>query len=204
MTSFTAKPSKRCPKRVVIVIFPGVTLLDGTGPDQVFQSAIEAVNERTPPYEIVMASTHGGMVTSDASISIGTVSLSQAAAIYIDTLLVAGGGGVFEAVGDDTLVEWLKDQAPRTKRFGSTCTGAFLIAATGLLSSHRAATHWKRCEELQKRHPDVIVEGDSIFVRDGPIWSSAGVTAGIDMALAMIEEDYGRPLALEIAQTLVV
>ena len=204
MASFTAKPSKRCPRRVVIVIFPGVTLLDGTGPAQVFQSAIEAINEHTPPYEIVMASTHGGMVTSDTSISIGTVSLRQAAAIQIDTLLVAGGDGVFEAVGDNTLVEWLKDQAPRTRRFGSTCTGTFLIAATGLLSGHRAATHWKRCEELQKRHPDVIVECDSIFVRDGPIWSSAGVTAGIDMALAMVEEDYGRPLALEIARTLVV
>jgi transcriptional regulator GlxA family with amidase domain len=204
MTSFTAKRSKRLPRRVVIVIFPGVTLLDGTGPAQVFQSAIEAVNEITPPYEIVMASTQGGMVTSDTGISIGTISLREAAAIHIDTLLVAGGDGVFEAVGDDTLITWLKDQAPRTRRFGSTCTGTFLIAATGLLSGRRAATHWKRCEELQKRHPEVTVECDSIFIRDGPIWSSAGVTAGIDMALAMVEEDYSRRLALQIARTLVV
>lgn len=204
MTSFSAKSARRLPRRVSIVIYPGVTLLDGTGPAQAFQSACEEAGEVVAPYEIVMVSTHGGLVTSDTGISIGTASLKDAAATEIDTLLVAGGLGVFDAVGDDALVEWLRDQAPRARRVGSTCTGAFLLAAAGLLSGRRAVTHWRWCEELQKRHPEVTVESDAIFIRDGPIWSSAGVTAGIDLAMAMVEEDYGRRLALEVARSLVV
>ncbi len=188
----------------MIVIYPGVTLLDGTGPAQAFQSACEEAGEFVAPYEIVMASTHGGLVTSDTGIPVGTATLKDAAATEIDTLLVAGGLGVFDAVGDDALVEWLRDQAPRARRVGSTCMGAFLLAAAGLLSGRRAVTHWRWCEALQKRHPEVTVESDAIFVRDGPIWSSAGVTAGIDLAMAMVEEDYGRRLALEVARSLVV
>lgn len=207
MTSFSANSSpssKRRPRRVVIVVYPNVTLLDGTGPPQVFHSAVTAANKIVAPYEVVMASKHGGLITSDTGIPMGTVSLRDAAATAIDTLLVAGGDGVFDAISDGALVEWLRDQAPRVRRIGSTCMGTFLIAAAGLLLGRRAATHWRWCEELQKRHPEVTVEHDSIFVRDGPIWSSAGVTAGIDLALAMVEEDYGRRLALQVARNLVV
>ncbi len=207
MASFSANPrqsSRRGLRRVVIVVYPGVTLLDGTGPAQVFHSACEEAGEVVAPYEIVMASKEGGLITSDTGVALGTVSLEEAAASEIDTLLVAGGEGIFDILADDSSVEWLRDQASRARRVGSTCMGAFLTGAAGLLAGRRVTTHWRWCDELQKCHPDVTVERDSIFVRDGPVWSSAGVTAGIDLALAMVEEDYGRRLALQVARSLVV
>lgn len=207
MTSFSANPpssAKRRPRRVVIIVYPGVTLLDGAGPAQVFHSAVTAANEIIAPYDVVMASEQGGPITSDTGIAMGTVSLEDAAATEIDTLLVAGGDGVFDIIGDGMLIEWLRDQALRVRRIGSTCMGTFLLAAAGLLDGRRATTHWRWCEELQKRYPELTVEHDSIFVRDDPIWSSAGVTAGIDLALAMVEEDCGRRLALQVARNLVV
>ena len=186
MTSFSANPrpsAQRGLRRVVIVVYPGVTLLDGTGPAQVFHSATENADDLDGPYEVVVASKQGGLVASDTGIAIGTVTLEDAAASAIDTLLVAGGEGIFDLLGDDSSVEWLRDQASRARRVGSTCMGAFLTGAAGLLTGRRVTTHWRWCEELQERHPEATVEHDAIFVRDGPIWTSAGVTAGIDLAL---------------------
>lgn len=120
------------------------------------------------------------------------------------TPLVAGGLGVFEVASDENLMTWLRDAASGARRVGSTCMGAFLTAAAGLLDGRRAVTHWRWCEELRERHPAVRVESEPIFVRDGEIWSSAGVSAGIDLALAMVEADHGHNIALEVARRLVV
>lgn len=202
-----ANPAKRsgAPRkaRVVIVLYPGVTLLDVTGPAQVFASA------RTRPgapslYDVVLATTEGAPIVSDTGVTLATVSLKTAAAHPIDTLLVAGGEGVFAACEDRMLARWLAREADKARRVGSTCMGTFMIAAAGLLSGRRATTHWRWCDELSRLYPDIAVEADAIFVKHGQIWSSAGVTAGIDMALAMVEEDHGRNLALDLAQNLVV
>jgi transcriptional regulator GlxA family with amidase domain len=122
----------------------------------------------------------------------------------LDTLIVAGGQGAIRGAEDARLVEWLKRRAGAARRTASVCTGAFLLAATGLLDRRRAVTHWDYCDLLRRLHPDVTVEPDPIFVHDGPIWSSAGVTAGIDLSLALVEEDLGRAIALAVARYLVV
>ena len=202
MPSFPAKPV--VPRRVVVLVYPGVTLLDATGPAQVFSSANEVRDLEAPAYDVALASQDGGPVASDAGIALGTISIDEAGAASIDTLLVAGGLGVFEAARDSRLSGWIRDQAASCRRVGSTCMGAFLTAAAGLLAGRRVVTHWRWCEALQKRHPDVEIEPDAIFLRDGPVWSSAGVTAGIDLALAMVEEDLGYGRSLAVARSLVV
>jgi transcriptional regulator GlxA family with amidase domain len=152
----------------------------------------------------VLATTAGEPIVSDTGVTLATVSLKAAAAHPIDTLLVAGGDGVFAACGDRMLARWLAREAEKARRVGSTCMGTFMIAAAGLLTRRRATTHWRWCDELRRLYPDIEVEADAIFVKHGQVWSSAGVTAGIDMALAMVEEDHGRDLALDVAQSLVV
>ena len=122
----------------------------------------------------------------------------------IDTLVIAGGPGVAAACDDPALVAWVQARAGRARRVASVCTGAFLLGAAGLLDGRRAVTHWTQCGALAARYPKVRVEPDPIFVRDGAVWSSAGVTAGIDLTLAMVEEDLGRPLALAVARHLVM
>ena len=122
----------------------------------------------------------------------------------LDTLLVAGGEGAEAAAEDPALVDWVRERATQARRVASVCTGAFLLAAAGVLDGRRAATHWMYCAKLAQRFPAVRVEPDPIFVCDGPVWTSAGVTAGIDLALALVEEDLGRAVALAVARYLVV
>jgi transcriptional regulator GlxA family with amidase domain len=122
----------------------------------------------------------------------------------VDTLIVAGGGGVHAASQDDALVAWLTQRAGVARRVASVCTGAFLLARAGLLDGRRAVTHWSRCAELARRFPAVRVEPDPIFIQDGAVWTSAGVTSGIDLALALVEADLGRAAALAVARQLVV
>jgi transcriptional regulator GlxA family with amidase domain len=122
----------------------------------------------------------------------------------VDTLLIAGGPGVDKAASDAALVDWTRRRARRARRVASVCTGAFLLAATGLLDGRRAVTHWSFCAELARRYPLIKVEPDPIFVADGPVWTSAGVTAGIDLALALVEQDLGRDIAFAVARYLVV
>ena len=203
MTSFSAK-RRSPPRRIVIVVYHGVTLLDATGPAEVFGTASNADAGGPPAYRVVLASADGGMVTTDGGVALGTVSLNQAAAEPIDTLLVAGGNGVFEVMHDTTLVNWIAREGPRARRCGSTCLGAFLLAAAGLLDGRRVVTHWRWCDRLRAEFPDLAVEDDPIFIQDGTLWSSAGVSAGMDMALAMVDEDEGHALALEVARRLVV
>ncbi len=192
-------------KRVVFVIYPGVTLLDVTGPLQAFSSAntTEVVNG-SRIYDVVIASPQGGPVMTDCLVELGSMSLEQASACSIDTLIVAGGQGVFDAVEQQDLVEWIRTESAHSRRVASTCMGSFLTAQAGLLKGQSVTTHWRQVDELQRRFPEVEVKRDPLFVRNGNMWSSAGVTAGIDLALAMIEEDLGHDAAMQVAQALVV
>ncbi len=193
-------------KRVVIVIYPGVTLLDATGPAQVFASANNAdpVHSSAPHYDVILASPSGGQIATDTGITVGTQSLEQADLHPIDTLIIAGGDGIFDLIEEQTLVDWLSARHNACRRIASTCMGAFLTAKAGLLDGKAATTHWRYVAELQRRHPDVDVKCDPLFLKHGKIWSSAGVTAGIDLAIAMVEEDHGHEVAMQVAQSLVV
>jgi transcriptional regulator GlxA family with amidase domain len=188
-------------RRVVIAAFPRVQTLDVLGPAEVFGTAAQLSGRREYAVEVV-ANHPGPLPTS--SVALHPDRTLDECRGPIDTLLVAGGRGVREATRDEQLVDWLRAAAKRSKRVTSVCTGAFLLARTGLLDGRRATTHWASCGELARRHPEVEVEPDPIFVRDGNVITSAGVTAGMDLALALVEEDLGREVALETARWLVL
>lgn len=190
---------------VEILAYPSVQLLDVTGPFQVFASANDHVDAAggTPPYALRIVAQGGRGVTATAGLELVAEPLPPVTAA-LDTLLVAGGEGAEAAASDPVLVDWVRERATQARRVAAVCTGAFLLAATGLLDGRRAATHWLYCAQLAHRFPAVRVESDPIFVRDGPVWTSAGVTAGIDLALALVEEDLGRTVALAVARYLVV
>ena len=192
--------------RVVdILAYPGVQLLDVAGPLQVLATANELVAERGdgPAYAPRVVSAGAPFVTASAGLGLVAAPLPPVRTA-LDTLLVAGGPGVHDAAANPAVVRWVRARAARARRVGSVCTGAFLLAAAGLLNGRRAATHWRHCAELARRYPAVRVEPDPIFVRDGTVWSSAGVTAAIDLTLALVEEDLGRSLALAVARHLVM
>ena len=194
------------PARVIEVLaYPAVQLLDVTGPVQVFASANDLVVNAggAPPYRLKLVTQGDQGVMSSAGVALAAGPLSQRMEA-LDTLLVAGGQGVEAAAANPALVDWLRQRAAQARRVASVCTGAFLLAAAGLLDGRRAVTHWKDCARLAQRFPAVRVEPDPIFVRDGPVWTSAGVTAGIDLALALVEEDLGRSMALAVARYMVV
>ena len=194
------------PVRVIDVLtYPAVQLLDVSGPVQVFASANDLVVNAggTPPYLLKVVAQGGEGATASAGVTLAAGPLTTGRDT-LDTLLVAGGEGAEAAAENKVLVDWVRRRAGHARRVASVCTGAFLLAAAGLLDGRRAATHWMYCARLARRFPAVQVESDPIFVRDGPVWTSAGVTAGIDLALALVEEDLGRPLALAVARYLVV
>lgn len=188
--------------RVVIVLFPRTKLLDVTGPLQVFNDAKRF--DGSAVYEITLASEHGGPVETDAGVPLPSVPLAEAAAWPIDTLLVSGGRSALEAAGSAILLAFLREQSDKVRRLGSICLGAFILAAAGLLDGCEATTHWEYTERLGAAHPATTVRPDAIFVSNGRIWTSAGVSTGIDMALAMVEEDLGRKAALDLARDLVL
>lgn len=194
------------PRRVVVVAFPGVNLLDVSGPAEVFTSLGEATGDESAVDYIVevVATIRGPMVASSSGLGLAVGGHFSEVRGPVDTLLVAGGAGVWEAAGDEALLGWLRRAAAGVRRVGSVCTGAFLLAAAGLLDGRKATTHWRWCDKLAQDYPKVAVDPDPIFVRDGPIATSAGVTAGMDLALAMVEEDLGRASALAIARHLVL
>ncbi len=191
-------------RRIEILAFENAQLLDITGPLQVFTSANEtAFNNGLPqPYEAVAVAA-GTQTKTSAGLVLLTEPLGETSG-SLDTLLIAGGWGVNKACEDLELVEWIRRRSASARRTASVCSGAFLLAEAGLLDGRRAATHWNRIEEFSKRFPRVKLEPDPIFVQDGQVWSSAGVTAGIDLALALVEADLGRKLALSVARELVV
>ena len=189
------------PLPVEVVAFPDVQLLDVTGPYQVLASANDAADAAV--YAPVLVSPRPGVFASSSGLRMVAEPLSAADA-PIDTLIVAGGEGVYSASEDAALVGWIKARAACARRVASVCSGAFLLAAAGLLDGRRAATHWSRAAALASRFPRVQVEADPIYIQDGPVWTSAGVTAGIDLALALVEADLGRRIATSVARHLVV
>ncbi|MGU3537536.1 GlxA family transcriptional regulator [Methylobacterium sp. A54F] len=193
------------PHAVEILVFPGVQLLDVAGPLQAFASANDLADRAgaAPAYALRVVSEAGGTVTASAGLGLATAPLPDPGE-PLGTLLVPGGAGVHDALRRPALRAWVARRAGAAERVVSVCTGAFLLAEAGLLDGRRAATHWDACARLAARYPAVRVEADPIFLRDGPVWTSAGVTAGIDLALALIEADLGRAAALAVARHLVV
>jgi transcriptional regulator GlxA family with amidase domain len=188
-------------RRVVILAFPGVQTLDVTGPFEVFAAAASLTGGA---YEVEVVAASTDPIRTGSGLTIVPDRATGSVRGPIDTLLIAGGTGVLAAVEDERLVRWVRRSAGRASRVASVCTGAFMLARAGLLDGRRAATHWASAGELARRHPAVRVDPDAIFVRDGDVWTSAGVTAGMDLALALVEEDLGRRAALEVARWLVV
>ena len=187
------------PRVVVIVVFDGVKLLDVAGPAEVFAEA----NQFGAEYQLKMASVDGRAVTTSIGTRLG-VSDQIASIESADIVLVAGGDGLVVRPIDPWLVDALKTVSSRTRRLASICTGSFILAQAGLLSGRAATTHWRHTRLLARAFPDVSVEPDAIFVRDGDVYTSAGVSSGIDLALALVEDDYGAGLAREVARSLVV
>lgn len=196
------KPNRRS-RRVVFVAFDGVEALDLTGPASVFAHA----NARAPnAYDLVFASPKGGSVRSACGLSFGNARKLSSITKAIDTIVVAGGeeAALRRAALDQGVAAWLTKAAPATRRVASVCVGAFVLGAARLLDGRRATTHWSSCDRLQALFPRARVAPDAIFVADGKIWTSAGITAGIDLALAMVEADLGAAVAGAIARQLVL
>jgi transcriptional regulator GlxA family with amidase domain len=192
---------------VAMVGFDGIQMLDVTGPLEVLSLASRVLVAQheiaTPPYEVKLVARTAGPVTGSSGMAL--VAADPWSELGpVDTLLVPGGAGTRQALDDQALICWLSHQAPRARRFGSICTGALLLARAGLLDDRRVTTHWAYVQELAELAPTAKIEPDAIYVRDRELWTSAGVTTGMDMALAIVEEDWGRKLALEVAQQLVL
>jgi transcriptional regulator GlxA family with amidase domain len=192
-------------RSINVLAFPDVQLLDVSGPLQVFASANELARQcgLAAPYIPRVIAAQSEPVISSAGLGLATYPLPSAHE-RSDTFIVAGGRGVHAASQDLRLTKWVRRHTATSRRVASVCTGAFLLAAAGLLDGRRVVTHWAHCDELAQRYPTLRVEPDPIYIQDGLIWTSAGVTAGIDLALALVEEDFGRSLALDVARHLVV
>jgi transcriptional regulator GlxA family with amidase domain len=184
---------------VVIVVFDGVTLLDVAGAGEVFVEA----NRFGADYQLKIASVDGGDVTTSLGIRLG-VTERISAIESADTVMVAGSDNLPRQAIDPALVEAVRSLSTRTRRIASICTGSFILAQAGLLRGRRATTHWNEAGLLGRAFRDVTVEPDAIFVRDGDVFTSAGISSGIDLALALVEQDHGAELVREVARWLVV
>lgn len=188
-------------RTIALLAYPGVQALDLVGPHEVFAVA----NQLSPghAYDIRIVAASPGPVTSDSSLALVARSWSDVP-VPCDTIVVPGGTATRQLAPDAAEVRWLAGTAPHARRLATVCTGAFIAAAAGLLRGRRIATHWRYAARLQREYPDLEVDADPIFVRDGDVWTSAGVTAGIDLALALVEDDCGADVAQEIARSLVM
>jgi transcriptional regulator GlxA family with amidase domain len=202
-------PSPRFPKTVVFLAAPETQILDVAGPFQVFVRAAEIYLRDNPaqkrPYSVVLvSSTRRKAVTTNCGLVLTGSDTFHSFRGPIDTLLVAGGTGLEHAARDVELLTWLRKAARGARRIGSICTGAFLLASAGLLDGKRATTHWKWAAELARRCSRATIDPDPIYVRDGNTYTTAGITAGMDLALALVEEDLGSALALKVAREMVL
>jgi transcriptional regulator GlxA family with amidase domain len=188
------------PHSIVVLLYDGVQMLDVTGPIDAFASA----NAFGAAYRITHASLTGADVVASSGARHGADAAVADLPEHIGTLLVPGAPDWQASISDTALVDAIRELAQRSSRTVSICAGAFPLAATGLLDGRRVATHWKLARQLAARFPDVIVDSASLFVTDGPFTTSAGVTAGIDLTLSLVEHDYGSALALDVARDLVV
>ena len=196
-------------KTIVILACPGSQILDITGPYQVFVRAAEIFLRTHPdckaPYKVLLASTtRSKSIPTNCGLNLTASVVLRSVRGPIDTLLVAGGSGVETASHDKDLTAWLRKVSSGVGRIGSICTGAFLLASAGLLDEKRATTHWKWANELARRYRKIMVDPEPIFIRDGNTYTSAGVLAGMDLSLALVEQDLGSPVALEVARELVM
>jgi len=191
------------PRRVVVLAFPGVQPLDVIGPAEVFAGADALAGGGAYAVEVV-AQSREPIDTRSSGYGIVPGRTTARCRGPIDTLVVAGGFGVEEAQNDASLVRWIRSAARRSRRVTSVCSGAFLLARAGLLEGRTVTTHWASTAELARRHPELEVDPNPIFIRDGDIWTSAGVTSGMDLSLALVEEDLGRDIAVEVARWLVL
>lgn len=187
--------------RIVIATFDAAQILDVTGPLEVFSTASRFVESAAYRTEVV--TTRGGPVMSSCGLEFASSPVSNVVGT-IDTLVVAGGTGIHAATDDEELLHHVRRLAGDARRVTSVCSGAFVLAAAGLLEGRRATTHWDACGLLQERYESVAVDADAIYVRDGNVWTSAGVTAGIDLALALVADDHGHSAAATVARRLVV
>lgn len=194
------------PRRIVFLAYEDMNLLDLAGPLQAFATANRLSQGGAGPalYQTVIASVDGGNVMSSAGLAVATEALATLAPAAIDTLIVAGGCKGEEFTVSPRLAEWIDFHAASARRLCSVCTGAFVLAAAGQLRGRRIATHWAWVERFRQRHPDVQVDADALYIHDGNLWTSAGVTAGIDMSLALIEADHGHQVAIQTARQLVM
>ena len=192
-------------RTVAIVAFPGVQSLDVAGPFEVFAGARRAAGAHgvEAGYDVSVVATEPGPVTTESGLTLVAGRLPTAED-RIDTLVLAGGSGVDAARRNPALVDWVRDAAARSRRVATVCSGALLAAEAGLLDGRRVTTHWARAGQLAGDYPGVVVDADPIYVRDGTVWSSAGVTAGIDLALALVEDDLGTEVSQLIARWLVM
>jgi transcriptional regulator GlxA family with amidase domain len=188
-------------RRVVLVAFEGFQALDLVGPAEVFSMASRFAGGT---YALEVVAPGNTEISSSSGLHLRPDRALAAPRAAIDTLVVVGGEGVPEALRDDRVVRWVAKAATRSRRVASVCNGAFVLARAGLLEGRRATTHWAACDVLAQRHPEIEVEPDAIFVKDGSVYTSAGVTAGMDLSLALVEEDLGRRAALEVARWLVL
>ena len=190
-------------KTVSLVAPPGVQLTDVSGPLDVFAEANRQIDRDVYRLEVV-GTTRGPLRSSSGVRLLPDRVIGEASSERSHTLLVAGAPGMAELRPASDLVSWLRAEATRARRFGSVCSGAFLLAATGLLDGRRVTTHWAVADRLAIKYPSLSVDKDAIYVRDGPVRTAAGVTAGMDLSLALVEEDLGRDVALKVAGQLVM
>lgn len=193
------------PINIWVLVYPDFLLLDATGPVQVFSTANDDARDAglPEPYRIAMVSAAGGAVRSCSGVSVLTQKLPRGAMAGA-TLVVAGGRGNEQALADAATLRWVHKAYATLARCCSVCTGAFVLAQAGLLDHRHAVTHWQDADLLQQRYPAVQVQSDAIYVKDGRLYTSAGITAGIDLALSLVQEDLGKPVAQRVAKRLVV
>jgi transcriptional regulator GlxA family with amidase domain len=191
-------------RRLVLVGYDGAEGLDIFGPAEVFAGACRRLG--APAYEVIIAAVGGGSIVLSSGAAVLVRELATTRPRATDTVLVAGGDdrAIATASSDSALTRWLVHAARVVRRIGSVCDGAFIVAHAGILRGRRVATHWSSCDRLARMYPELDVDREAIFVHDDRIWTSAGVSTGIDMALAMVEEDHGRPLADSVAAHLVL
>ena len=186
-------------RAIGFLVYPGFQLLDATGPIAAFEIAGRLA---AGAYALHFLSLHGGLTPSSAGVTIQTTALADAP--HLDTLLISGGDGVKVPATCEETLNFVRAAARDARRVASVCSGTYVLAAAGLLDGKRATTHWSRTQDFQRRFPNVRLEPDRIWIQDGAVWSSAGITAGIDLALAMIGADEGEAIARRTAQQLVV
>lgn len=189
---------------IAVLALPGVQLLDVCGPLDVFAEANAQIDRHFYKLTVVSTDRKAGPVRSSSGICIVADYTMRDDMDPIDTLLVAGCPDLPDRTLDDGLLSWLRKSAPKARRYGSVCSGALILAKTGLLDGKRVTTHWSVAERMQLLYPKIILEPDAIHIRDGKLRTAAGVTAGIDLALALVEEDLGRDVAMAVANQLVM